>query len=51
MIAQLYLAEYGDEKSLCRSNLHTALGLLEWKNTSNSKLTDINSKYNYQYIT
>ena len=48
--AQLYLAEYGDEKSLCRSNLHLALGLIEWKNTPNSTINDIMAKHNYKYI-
>jgi hypothetical protein len=47
---QLYLAEYGDKNSLCRSNLHNAIGLLKWKNDPNAKITDIINKHNYQYI-
>ena len=47
---QLFIAEHGEELALCRSNLHTAKGLIEWRNTKDMKLSDIMKVYNYNYI-
>ena len=46
---QLFLAKYGDPELLCRSNLPTAKGLIEWKETG-IDINTINQKYNYKYV-
>lgn len=47
---QMFIAEHGNDLALCRSNIHQAKGLIKWKNTPGSFLSDILSEYDYKYV-